>query len=114
MDGALDGLYAGDASAYEDCGHDCKAGASLGDLRVKRERDSQWHGGQGIAEIVDQVGQQSNAATRDKHDGLGDGREPRTASDSETARTPSRERLMLSCTSPWEWPCSSWWASSWV
>ena len=45
MDEALDGLYAGDASAYEDCGHDGKAGASLGNLRAKRERDSQWYGG---------------------------------------------------------------------
>ncbi len=29
---------------------------------------------------------------------------PSTASDSDTARMPSRERLMLSSIRPWEWP----------
>ena len=28
-----------------------------------------------------------------------------TASESDTAWIPSRERQMLSCTRPWEWPC---------
>jgi hypothetical protein len=75
MNEASDGLYAHDPSADEDCGHDCKAGASLGDLRAQRERDSQWHGGEGIAEIVDQVGQQGDAAACHEHSGLSDGGE---------------------------------------
>ena len=40
----------------EDGRHDGQAGASLCYLRVQRERDPERHGGQRIAEVVDQVG----------------------------------------------------------
>src|SRR2546427_13228296 len=106
MDEALDGLYAHDARADEDRGYDCKARASLGDLRAKRERDSQWHGGQGIAEVVDRSASRAMLPLAINTMVWARAASPRTASDSETARTPSQERLMLSCTSPWEWPCS--------
>src|SRR2546430_4688372 len=70
------GPEAGHASADEYCCHDGQARASLRDVRVQGKRDPEWHGGQGIAEVMDQVSQQSDAAARDKHDGLSYGGEP--------------------------------------
>ena len=64
----------------------------------RAERD----GRRGVAEVVDQVGQQGDAAGRDKHQRLDAAVSARTARASETARTPARERLIESAqTRPW-------------
>ncbi len=76
MNKSADGLDARHARTSENGGYDGQAGASLRDLGVQSERDPEWHGGQRITEVVDQVGQQSDAAAGDEHEGLSDGGEP--------------------------------------
>jgi hypothetical protein len=70
MDETINRLHARDARADEDRGDDGQARASLRDLRAQRERDAKRHGGQRIPEVVDQVGEQGDAAAGDEHCGL--------------------------------------------
>ena len=67
VDEALHGLDARDAGADEDRGDDCQSGATLRDPGVQGERDPQRHGREGIAEVVDQVGEQRDAAAGEEH-----------------------------------------------
>src|SRR5580700_171269 len=66
----LDARY---ARAYEDRGDDREASTTLSQIRTKRERDPERDSGQRIAEVVDQIGEQSNAATRHENRRLHDG-----------------------------------------
>ena len=76
MDQANNGLHPGDARADEDGRHDRQARAPLGQRGAQRKRDAQRHGCQGVAEVVDQISQQRDAAAGDEHDRLGDRGEP--------------------------------------
>ena len=67
VEGALDGLDAGHTGADEDRRHDCEARPSLRELGAQGERNPQRDGGEGIAEVVDQVREQRNAAAREEH-----------------------------------------------
>jgi len=69
---AQHGLDCGHARADEDGRHDREACASLGDPRAQSERDAQGHGRQGVAEVVDQVGQQGDASAGKEYDRLSD------------------------------------------
>ena len=55
------GQARGDASADQDREHDCVAGPSLGSRASQQERGGEWNGGQRVAEVVDQVGEQGDA-----------------------------------------------------
>ena len=72
VDQAVDGLVAGDARADEDREHDREAGDALGARAAQREGDRQRDRRRGVAEVVDEVGQQRDAAGRDEHDELRD------------------------------------------
>src|ERR1700722_4529443 len=73
---SAEGLDAGHARADEDGGHDGEAGSPLRYLGVQGESEPERHGGQGVAEVGDEVGQQGDAAAGDEHEGLSDGGEP--------------------------------------
>jgi hypothetical protein len=75
VDEPVNGLDSGHAGAYEDRGNDRQPGASLRYRGAQSESDPKRDGGQGIAEVVDQVGKQGNAAAGDEHDGLSDCRQ---------------------------------------
>ena len=62
MDEALHGLDAGHARTDKDGRDDGQTGASLGKVGVERERDSERNRGECVAEVVDQVGEQRDAA----------------------------------------------------
>ena len=65
VDQAVDRLEAGDAGADEDRRDDEVAGALLGPK--ERSRNAiQRHRGQRVAEVVDQVGEQRDAAGREE------------------------------------------------
>lgn len=70
MNEPLHRLNARHARADEDRSNDSQARTTLGPIRTKRESDPERDRGQRVAEVVDQIGEQRNAATRDKHDGL--------------------------------------------
>ena len=77
MDESVNGLEAGHAGACEDSGDDGQSGAPLRQLRAQSESDPEWDSRQSIPEVVDQVGQQRDAAAEGEHDGLSDCRHPR-------------------------------------
>ena len=64
-------LNSGYTGADEDRRDNGKACASLCDLRAQSERDAKRHSRQGVPEVVDQVGEQRDAAARHKNDRLG-------------------------------------------
>jgi len=66
------GLDASDARADEDRGDDGETGTSLGERGAQREGDAERDGGQRVAEVVDQVGEQSDAAAGYENDRLSD------------------------------------------
>ena len=63
---ASSGFDAGDAGAESDRGDDNKPSAAFGLRRVQDEGNAERHRGQGIAEVVNQVRKERNAAARDK------------------------------------------------
>lgn len=74
MNQALHSLNTGYARTDEDRRDDSKARAPLSHLRTQSERDAKRHRSQGIPEVVDQISQQRDAATRHENKRLGDGR----------------------------------------
>ena len=68
------------------------------------ERD----GGRGVAEVVDQVGEQRDAAGRDEHGGLRERGEREHEQRQPTAVSPARERLIDGSIRPWLWECDAW------
>ena len=76
VDEPLHCFDAGHAGADEDCRDDEAACVSLGALRSHQERDPEWDRSESVAEVVDQVGKERNAA-RQREDGrLGERRGP--------------------------------------
>ena len=73
VDKASDRLIAGDTGADEDRSDDRQTGPSLGHPGVQRESDPQGDGRERIAEVVDQVREQGDAAAGEKHGKLSDG-----------------------------------------
>src|SRR5215208_2504801 len=73
MDEPRDGLVAGDVGADEDREHDREAGPALRAGATKRERDAERDGGGGVADVVDEVGEQRDRARGDEDEDLGDG-----------------------------------------
>jgi hypothetical protein len=76
VDEPVDGLNCGHAGAEKDGRDDREPGASLGHSRAQRERDAQRERCQRIAEVVDHVGQQRDAAAREEHERLRERSEP--------------------------------------
>lgn len=74
VDLSADGLISSDAGADEDRRDDCQPSPPLSDSRAQRERDPQRKRGQRITEVVDQVGEQRDAAARQEHRQLKDRR----------------------------------------
>src|SRR6478752_1237256 len=62
-----------DAGADEDREHDREAGVPLGPRGAQEECGSERNRSQGVAEVVDQVGEKGNASGRDVDDHLGRG-----------------------------------------
>ena len=73
VDDALDGEHAGSDRAGQDGEHDGEAGATLGALRAQQEGDAERDGGEGVAGVVDEVGEQRDAVGGDVDERL-DGR----------------------------------------
>src|SRR5947208_701741 len=71
VDEALEGLDAGDACADEDGGDDEQPGASLSELGAQQERDAERDGRERVAEVVDDVREQGDAAGQHEDRGLG-------------------------------------------
>jgi hypothetical protein len=69
---AVDRLIAGDAGAGEDRQDDGEAGDALGLGASQREGDRQRDRGGGVAEVVDEIGEQGDAARGDEDEQLGD------------------------------------------
>ena len=72
VDEPVDRLVAGDARADEDRRDDDEAGHALGAGAAQREGDAERDRGGGVAEVVDQVGEQGDRAGRDEDEGLGE------------------------------------------
>lgn len=72
---APDRLVAGYTGADEDRRDDREAGPPLRQLGTQGERDPQRHGRERIAEVVDQIGEQGDAAAGEKDGKLSDGGE---------------------------------------
>jgi hypothetical protein len=100
VDEAQDRLDAGHARRNEDGRHDEQARNALGARRAPREGHPERDRRGGVAEVVDQVGEQGDAAAGTKISVWMAAATASTTSDAPTARTPSRERLMLGSTSP--------------
>jgi hypothetical protein len=71
---AQDRLIRGNARGKEDRRHDRQAGQALGARGAHGERDPERDRGQGVPAVVDQVGQQRQAAAEREHDRLHRGR----------------------------------------
>ena len=69
---AVDRLVAGDAGADEDGEYDGEAGPALGARAAQGEGDRERDRGGGVAEVVDEVGEQGDAAGGDEDEQLGD------------------------------------------
>ena len=72
VDQALDRCVERDASAHEDGEDDEVAGDLLGPRAAHEERDAERHRGQRVAGVVDEVGEQRDAAAGDEDDRLQD------------------------------------------
>jgi hypothetical protein len=72
MNQALHRLDTGNTRADEDRRDDGEACTSLRELGAQSERDTERHGSQRVAEIVNQVSQQRDAATRNENSRLSD------------------------------------------
>src|SRR5215218_1338180 len=72
VDEALDRLPERDAGAHEDGEDDKEPGNPLAACRAKEEGDSERKGGQRVAEVVDQVGEQGHASADDVDGDLGE------------------------------------------
>src|SRR4051794_39244916 len=83
MDQPGEGLQAGDAGREEDRRDDEQPGDPLGSLGAEQEGNSQGEGGRGVAEVVDQISEQGDAAAGDEDDRL---RERGQAEDSQRER----------------------------
>ena len=71
MEQPLDRLVAGDTGGDEDRRDDEEAGQLLAAVRAEQEGDPERHGGQRVADVVDQVGEQRDRCRRRaKIDGL--------------------------------------------
>ena len=70
VDQALDRCVERDASAHEDREDDEVAGDLLGPRAAHEERDAERHCGQRVAGVVDEVGEQRDAAAGDEDDRL--------------------------------------------
>ena len=66
----LDCFVAGDAGGDEDCRDDGQPGELFAAVRTEQERDPKGHGGERVADVVDQVGEQRDAAGGDEDDRL--------------------------------------------
>jgi hypothetical protein len=66
VDQALDRLIEGNAGRDENDEHDGEAGQLLAPDGAQVERDPEWQCRQGVTEVVDQIGQQSNRAREDE------------------------------------------------
>lgn len=64
---ALDGLIQGDTGGDEDHQDDCETGQLLAPETAKEEGDAEWYGGERVAEVVNQIGEQRNRV-RDEED----------------------------------------------
>lgn len=85
MNESVHGLYAGEARADEDRGHDKQPCPTLGEVGAKCEGDAQRKRGKRIAEVVNHVSQQRNAAACEENDNLkctGDGEHTQRQRDS--------------------------------
>jgi hypothetical protein len=72
MDESADRLHAGDAGGDEDGGDDEQAREALGARRPQGEGNRQRDRGGGVAEVVDEVGEQGDAVGGNEDEGLGD------------------------------------------
>ena len=79
VDQTLDGLHARDAGAEEDRGDDEVAGRLLAPRAPEEERDPERHGGQCVAEVVDQIREEGDAVACHEHDDLHERREQKHA-----------------------------------
>ena len=70
VDQAADRLHERDAGAEEDRRDDEVAGRLLASRAAEEERDPERHGGERVAEVVDQVGEERDAVARDEDDDL--------------------------------------------
>src|SRR5215218_2598990 len=70
VDQPLDGLKGGDAGTEEDRGDDEVAGTLFRSYGAQHERDGQRDRRERVAEVVDQICQQRDAAGGSEHDGL--------------------------------------------
>jgi hypothetical protein len=104
----LDRLVERDASGDEDCEHDSKSGELLATEGAQVEGDPERDGGERVAEVVDQVGEERDRVREDEDGDLSGGREAEDARLIATVRTPARERTIERSTRPWECPCSPW------
>ena len=70
VDQAQDRLICCDTCGDEDSRHDRQSGEALGVLGAQRERDTERDRRQGVPTVVDQVGQQRQAAAEREHQRL--------------------------------------------
>ena len=112
---AVDRLVAGDAGADEDREHDGEAGPALGARAAQGEGDRERDRGGGVAEVVDEVGEQRDAARGDEDDELGDrGRAEDEQREADGAQALARalDRLVDEAVAV-AWPCAWPWSWSW-
>jgi hypothetical protein len=109
VDQPRDRLDPGDAGGGEDRRDDEQPGPALRPGRAQQEGGTERDRRCGVAEVMDQVGEQGNTAAATKIVSCAQAATASTASESPTASSPARERLMLSSTSPCECPWPSWW-----
>ena len=83
MDQPLDRFVERDECADQDRGDDREPGELLAAERAEEERDPEWDRGECVAEVVDQVGEQRDAAGGEEDRGL---RERRDEEDCERDR----------------------------
>ena len=75
VDEALDRLVERHAGRDEDREHDGEPGELLAAERAQEERDPEWHRGEGVTEVVDQVREKRDRAREQEDRHLRPGRE---------------------------------------
>ena len=70
VDEALQGFVGSDAGRHEDRRDDRETGVPFGSIRAQHERDAERNRRQCITDVVDQIGEEGDAACQDEDQGL--------------------------------------------